>query len=83
MNFGSLALKSRVESVTDSGDLPDIGQLISKVQVTRGVHLIIYTGPKLYIQNSNDVTEILPAGIEVAAYFGQGTWWQKAGATKR
>ena len=66
-------LKSRVESATDSGDLPDIGQLISKVQVTRGVHLIIYTGPKLYIQNSNDVTEILPAGIEIAAYFGQGT----------
>ena len=36
----------------------------------------------MYIQNSNDITEILPAGMEVAAYFGQGSRWQKAGAKK-
>ena len=36
----------------------------------------------MYIQNTTDVTEILPAGTEVAGYFGQGNWWQKAGANK-
>ena len=75
-------LKSQVRSVTEQIELPDINNLLSKVLVTKGVHLFIYTGPKLYIQNDNDVTEIIPAGVEVAAYFGQGAWWQKAGAKK-
>ena len=50
-------LKSQVSSVTETIELPDIGALLSKAQVTKGIHLSIYTGPKLYIQIDNDVLQ--------------------------
>ena len=70
-------MKKEEESV-----LPPDGSLLFKVVVATNLELSVFTGPVLYISNIGDAVEIVQAGQALVGYFGQGVWWQKAGAKK-
>ena len=62
--------------------MPSYGSLLFKVAVATNLELSVFTGPVLYISNIGDVVEIVQAGQALVGYYGQGVWWQKAGAKK-